>query len=409
MIRAGFKLDVVTYNIIVNAFCKNDGMNQQQDKIGVGGVIIDNSMSKSFSENDQVPIGGAISKILNDAMDEIQKGARFVNADKITNPLNNNHALLLNDDGKDDKIENQNMNNDFKNNNKITEVKSGHHWSINVDNKMDTRFLFTILQCLLQLNVVRERYVYHTISIHGDVSLKIELLFVERVVHCNTKELTPPNSSNDHIKRDTNNHNGDATVQHRIPTVSTDLQAIQSMMPTSRGLSGGNSKAQADSSVAKTKYIGNIPSRQQQIRCQNQSYLSTPISTILPLSGDTSSQVTCRLEQKLENSPDAEDMQLKQIQLSMGLLKNAMGRTIEKGPGTHYHLYTKTTYQNDILDGYMVLLITNGKLTSIEEIGAMIIFAMRRIASSRSVRNAIKRRSDLIERNDSYSRSTCKN
>eukprot|EP01018_Ginkgo_biloba_P008840 Gb_01426 [translate_table: standard] len=90
--------------------------------------------------------------------------------------------------------------------------------------------------------------------------------------------------------------------------------------------------------------------------------------------GDTTNRTDPGLDQRLENSPVAEDMQLKPIQLSVGSQKIALGRTVEKGLGTHYRLYTETAYQNDILDGYTVLLITNGKLTRIREMGVVIIF-----------------------------------
>eukprot|EP01018_Ginkgo_biloba_P037852 Gb_08113 [translate_table: standard] len=96
---------------------------------------------------------------------------------------------------------------------------------------------------------------------------------------CNTEELIPPKSGNEHVQRDDNVRNGDAGVQPRIPNVPTDLRAMQSMKPTIRWLSGGNSKAQADSSVAKTKDIAKTPSRQQ-IRRQNRSCLSTPIKRV---------------------------------------------------------------------------------------------------------------------------------
>eukprot|EP01018_Ginkgo_biloba_P027950 Gb_17700 [translate_table: standard] len=48
------------------------------------------------------------------------------------------------------------------------------------NNEVSTCFLSSTLQCLLALYVFRERYVYPTICIHGDLSLKIEQLFVER-------------------------------------------------------------------------------------------------------------------------------------------------------------------------------------------------------------------------------------
>eukprot|EP01018_Ginkgo_biloba_P026393 Gb_32862 [translate_table: standard] len=47
--RAGFKPDVVTSSIIINIVCKSDNMNQQQDKIKVANVAIDNNVSNSFT------------------------------------------------------------------------------------------------------------------------------------------------------------------------------------------------------------------------------------------------------------------------------------------------------------------------------------------------------------------------
>jgi sensor histidine kinase regulating citrate/malate metabolism len=42
---------------------------------------------------------GAIAELLDNAVDEIQNGATFVNVDKITNPRDNSPALLVQDDG----------------------------------------------------------------------------------------------------------------------------------------------------------------------------------------------------------------------------------------------------------------------------------------------------------------------